>query len=384
MTAIAFCGIAIGTFALALVSAVMSGFEYEVHKKLRGIHAPIIMQSYGNGLNASAIKNVIKEEFPTINAVSAGSNGYGIVYTPDSDAAPDVVLMRGIEPQWESAVSGMNHKILGDEKNIENLLGENHVIIGKKLAENLALKVGDPMEIAYASQTQKRKNRLSLDTKTVIISALFDSGIDEFDNSVVFCSLEFLETMFPEIGIQTIRIATKENIDQKKLIADLEARFKLYAYSWQDLYPALVSALKLEKYAMFLILALITLVASMSIVSLLFMRITQKRGDIAILKAMGASHAMVVRIFLIVGSIITLSACVTGLIMAALASWILKTYPLIELPDTYYVSHLPVHFTWQLTAIVALLVTVIGILASWIPAHKTRDINISHVLRFEN
>lgn len=383
MTRIAFFGITIGTFALALVSAIMSGFEHEVHKKLQGIHPPITLQSYGQQLNAPCIKKVLHNEFPTIAATSASSTGYAIIYTESSSAPPDVVILRGIEPEYEAAISGIDKKIIGFEKELPTLLINNQVIIGKKLAENLTVKAGDTLEIAYAHTSQQTKKRMSLDTHTVLIAGLFDSGIDEFDSNTLFCSLKMLHTLFPDTGIQTIQIRPHDNANQKELIIALRNRLQLDVYSWQDLYPALVSALKLEKYAMFLILALITLVASMSIMSLLFMQITQKRNDIAILKTMGIPHNVIVRTFLLMGCIITSSACATGLLAAASTSWLLNTYPFITLPDTYYVSHLPSHFTWQLAATVAFLVLLIGLLASWIPAQKTRNLRISHVLRFE-
>jgi len=121
----------------------------------------------------------------------------------------------------------------------------------------------------------------------------------------------------------------------------------------------------------------------MSIISLLFMQIIQKRPDIAILKAMGMSDQTVSHIFLLIGMVITSVSSLSGLTCAWLVSWLLARYPFIELPDVYYVSHLPVKMEWHILLVVFVVVFVLGFIATWVPARRTRNINIANVLRFE-
>ena len=135
---------------------------------------------------------------------------------------------------------------------------------------------------------------------------------------------------------------------------------------------------------MFLILALITLVASMNIISLLFMQIIQKRGDIAILKSMGLSDKKISQIFFYLGMTISTIGSIAGLICSFIAGWFLENYPFITLPDAYYVTYLPAKMEWQIFVIVFVVVILISFLATWIPTRKTRKINISQVLRFES
>src|SRR5438445_8255501 len=121
----------------------------------------------------------------------------------------------------------------------------------------------------------------------------------------------------------------------------------------------------------------------MNIISLLFMQITQKRPDIALLKSMGMSHAAISRIFFIIGMTISCVASFSGLIAALVASWILKRYPFISLPDTYYVTELPVAMNWEILCAVFCVVIVFSFFATWVPIQRIRAINISRVLRFE-
>src|SRR5207302_1389175 len=150
-----------------------------------------------------------------------------------------------------------------------------------------------------------------------------------------------------------------------------------------DLYPALISALKLEKYALILILLLITMVASMNIIALLFMQITQKRPDIAILYAMGMRPKQIVSIFMLMGMLIASIASASGIFLAWIASLLLERYPFIELPDVYYVTHLPANMDWSLAITVFITIMLLNFMATWYTARRTQHIKIADVLRYE-
>jgi lipoprotein-releasing system permease protein len=149
------------------------------------------------------------------------------------------------------------------------------------------------------------------------------------------------------------------------------------------LYPDLVSSLILEKYVMFFILALITLVATLNMISLLFMQIQHKLRDIAIMKTIGLANKPIRSIFLALGVTITLLASLSGLGCAAVAGYLLERYPFIKLPDVYYVSYLPARMDFELFVVVFCATLLLGFLATWIPAQRTKRINIAHVLRQE-
>lgn len=384
MVKICFIGIAVGTFSLALVTAVMRGFEYTIHHKMQNIHPQLMIRSVGNDLNIEKINAVIKQEFPEIATISPIGMEYAIIKS--ASAEPTVVLLKGINPLHEAQVSAIGKKVYGPNKvplSLGDTVHGNQVLIGKTLAHNMDLSFGEPFEIYYTDLEAATSKRLSLQSALATVGGFFESGIDEFDNGVIFTSQDFLESLFPETGISQINLKLICDADETAVIARLQERLQLPVVSWKDLYPALVSALKLEKYAMFFILALITLVASMCIIALLFMQITQKRPDIAILRALGTSQRTITRIFVLMGMGIALAAATTGLLFATLASWLLETYPFIQLPDAYYVSHLPAKMEPSIIIAVFLTTLFLSFLATWIPTRTIRKINISHVLRFE-
>ena len=386
MTIICFAGIFIGSFSLALITAIMNGFEVAIYEKMQSIHSSIIIQSYGNNIDRDVLHAVLTKEFPEVAASSPMATQHILLRTNDStEETPLVAMIKGIDPITEQLTSSLAKKIIKTlpSREFSQLFNDNHIIIGKQLARNNQITIGDQVELLFIRDEKMRGKKITFDTQPAVVSGIFDTGIDEFDSGVIYCSLSFLEELYPNLLIEQINVALAPGCNEKTTIQKLQHRLGLDVYSWKDLYPSLVASLKLEKYVSFFILALILLVASMNIISLLFMQITQKRPDIAILKAMGMSDNAIRAIFLIIGMEISCVASCTGLITALCASWILQKYPFITLPDTYYVTHLPVAMSGEIIGAVFCVVIIFSLFATWLATQRIPSINISRVLRFE-
>lgn len=383
MVRLCFIGVFIGTFCLALVLSIMHGFEYVTHEKFRGVHAPITIRSYEHPLDIDALVTVFKNEFPEIASYSPTNTQHVIIESASTDNAFTVIAMKGVQPELEVGMNTLAKSFIptATNKNFRQALEGNQILIGKKLAQELQVAVGDAITLLYARPEQTRKNQLALDSTQALIGGLFTTGIDEFDTSIAICSLNFLHNLFPDAQPTQMSVSLHPGYNEQDTIHRLTNRLGLDVFSWQDLYPALVSALKLEKYGMFLILILITLVASMNIISLLFMQITHKRNDVAILKAMGMSNTQVKHIFILMGASISFLGSLMGLIAAFFAGLLLDRYPLIELPDAYYVSHLPIHMTWEIFCSIFIIALLLGFIASLVPLSRINSITIARMLR---
>jgi len=400
MIKICFLGITIGTFSLMLSLIIMHGFEKTIHEKMQGISAQAIIYSPDNLIDGKSIQEVLQKEFPNIVKASSSSSMRQILL--DKNKSKSVLFIKGIEPTKESYVTNIAEKIRfplptqntpeGYAQLLERLLQKNQIIIGTKTAHHYKLKIGDTVTILIPEPTGKK--RISLKKEKAIVSGIFKVGLEEYDHKFAFCSLDFLKKMFEEKkGIDQISIklhtpcSTLQNYFtdyEKNAIQKIKMRLPmLHVKTWKDLYPALVSSLKLEKYVAFFILALITLVACMTMISLLFMYVQQKRRDIAILKSMGLSHKKIRAIFLRIGMRITFWAAVTGLTLAAIAGFVLQKYPFIPLPDVYFVSYVPARMDIEIFVIVFIATMLLGFFATWIPAKQTKRINIAQVLRQE-
>jgi lipoprotein-releasing system permease protein len=384
MVYICFLSIMIGSFSLTLVTAVMRGFEVTMYEKMQGIHASLIIRSHGQPIKVAALSRVIKEEFPEIIAFSPSVFGHAILQAQSDHVAPSVIILRGISPQQEAKVSTLQEKIISPPNaTISRTTQGNKILIGKDLAKALSLTVGKEIKLLYTDSEKIKGRKITLQPVTAHIGGIFDTGIEDFDSSVAFCSLEFFETLLPHVNITQLHAALVKDADEQSVIMDLRKRTGLEVFSWKDLYPAIISALRLEKIVMFFILSLITLVASMNIIALLFMQIMRKRPDIAILKAIGARKRTITSIFMFMGISITTTASLVGISAAALASYCLEKYQFIKLPDAYYATHLPAHMSWYIALAVFSVVFCLGILSTWFPTRSIHMINISHILRYE-
>jgi ABC-type lipoprotein release transport system permease subunit len=389
MIRISFFAIIIGAFALTLVAAIMSGIEKATHEKLQGINPDIIIRSGGKALAYDKIAHVLEQEYSSlIAATSPQALSHALITVNEESSTPTVVAMIGIDPQKQEATTSLSTMIeqssVQQPKNypLQHLVTDKSVLIGKQLAQLLGVKVGDSLALLFVPDEQPQTTHITLHRSLVTVGGIFTTGIDEYDTNVVFCSLPLFFDLFPHEGTSTIGIKLRPQVSTASTLKLLKQRFSsLSVLSWQDLYSPLVAALALEKYAMFVILLLISLMASMSIVSVLFMMVTHKRTDIAVLISMGMSQRTCSYIFICIGMGIALSAACIGIFGAAIMSWLLNTYPLITLPDVYYITHLPAKISWPLIAIVLIITLLLSFLATWLPVRRLRKITIPNILK---
>lgn len=380
VTLICFASITIGAGSLTLVNAVMRGFQVAVHEKLQGIHADALIQSPGQQLDAQAIDDVILKEFPQIKATSSVFSGHAIIQSSQEDL-PSVVLIHGINPDKEKLVSSIEKKLI-QPSSLSHAVQANTIAIGKKIADDNNLTVGMPLTLYYLDDLHGTQN-VSIHKANAIVGGIFQTGIDEYDASLVLVSEQFFKELFGDEGSSQFKISFAPNTDHQNTIIQLRQRLMLEVYSWKDLYPSLVSALQLERYAMFFVLLLITIVASMNIIALLFMLIQAKKTDIAILQSMGTPIHMIKSIFVAIALCITAIATALGILLAGIICWILNTYPCITLPDTYYVSHLPAEWEWSMAILVFATTIIVAIMATLLPLRKIQPTTTAQVLRFE-
>ena len=385
MLGISFIGILIGTFSLTLTLAIMNGFEKVTHDQLQSIHSQIVIRAFGNPISMKSLAPVLEDEFPEIAAFSPSTMQQVIIQNPNTDDITTIVGLKGITAATEARINSLEQKIVqqnGKKLLLADVVQHKQLLLGKKLAESLDIDVGDEITLLFAPDEPRRK-KISLTQKKARVGGFFKTGIEEFDTGLIFGDLAFVQELFPDAGITQVNVRLQPGVNEEQAVLALRNRLHIEVYHWKELYPALVSALKLEKYVMFFILALITLIASMNIISLLFMQINQKRADIAILRAMGMSSGVVKKIFVGMGMLITISASALGLFFATITCILLERYPFITLPDVYFVTHLPAHLEWQAILGVFVLVILLSLLSTWIPIKYTEDVSITQILRYD-
>ena len=260
------------------------------------------------------------------------------------------------------------------------------LIVGKDVARQLGLIIGDPVNVISPIATPTAVGMVPR-VKRFVVVGLFDSGMAEYDGSLVYMDLANAQQFFDLGGAVTGIEARVTDLYSAKEVGDRISAtlgFPFRVRDWMEVNHNLFSALKLEKTVYFIVLLLIVLVAAFNIVATLIMVVMEKRKDIAILKSMGATRAGVGRIFIFKGMIIGIVGTLIGNAGGYCACWLLKRYQFIELPnDVFYVNTLPVKMYPEYFVAVTLASLLICLLATVYPARQAARLSPVDVIRYE-
>jgi lipoprotein-releasing system permease protein len=187
-------------------------------------------------------------------------------------------------------------------------------------------------------------------------------------------------------GVTGIEVNLKDTYDAPKLGTRIESVLgpPFWTRTWKDMYSNLFSALKLEKFAMFVILTFIVLVAAFNIIISLIMLVMEKSRDIAILKALGATSDRIMRIFIVQGMVVGIVGTALGALAGVAGSALLARYPIIELPpEIYTISSLPVAIEPLDVVIICVVALTICFLATLYPSLRAARLEPVEALRYE-
>ena len=365
----------VGVSALIIVNSVMSGFQETIRERLLCGNAHLIITRKGGFLYKrdfvekalNKVKEVKSYEgFVFVSAMAVSENGYS------SGAS-----LRGCEVEKEPLVTGIPQKLIaGNWKRFSQ--EKNCAVIGRILAENLGVTVGDSLKFIVSYGSIPEVLNLS-------VCGIFEVGMYQFDSSLVLVHLDFLQKA---LGLEGVLNGIMVNVGDVSNISKAEKTLKKIlgpSYSVQDwisLNKNLFSSLKLEKLAMFLILTLIILVASFNISSLLAMNVNAKSKDIAILKAIGAKNELVLKVFVLKGLMIGVLGTLIGELIGITISVAGEHFKVIKLPpDVYYVDHLPFKLHAGDCLLAGILAILISFLASLYPSLKAVKTDPIKILR---
>ena len=383
-TAISIGGVAVGVMALLVVLSVMSGFHQDLQKKILGANAHIIIRDYKGTIQdyartAEALKKEkdIQSFAPFVLGqvmVSFGNRTHG-------------VFLRGIDPDTESKTTDIIAHI--KEGDFRRLSGEGDlpgIILGRELASSIGAFLNDKISIVSPLGEIGPMGMLPK-IKQYRVVAIFEIGMFEYDSSLVLTDIQSAQDFF-NMGrtISGIEVRLHDIYKAPEIKKQLQEKlgFPYYVMDWMQMNKNLFSALKLEKFAMFVILVLIILVASFNIISNLIMNVIEKSREIAILKAIGATNKAIMAIFIFQGLFIGIIGTTIGVLGGAGLGHILNTYQLIKLPaDVYYLSHLPVKMNLFDFITVSLSAITITFLATIYPAWQAAKMDPVEPLRYE-
>lgn len=383
-TGISISGVAVGVMALLVVLSVMSGFQEDLQKKILGANAHVIVQSYRGPIDDYPALVAKLRRVPHVISVSPFVIGQ-VMATYGKSAHG--VFIRGIDPASEYGTTDiLKHIVSGSASVLRDEDGAPWIIIGSELASMLGVMVGDRITIVSPSGEIGPLGVLPK-LKQFNVAAIFDMGMFEYDSSLVLTDMKAAGT-FLGIGdnVSGIELRLDDIYKAPEVGAAVAGILGLpyYVRDWMQMNKNLFSALKLEKFAMFVILILIVLVASFNIVSTLMMSVMEKQKEIAILKTMGATHRGIMAIFVFQGLLIGLVGTALGVAGGYILGRLLNDYQIIKLPaDVYYLSKLPVKMKLVDFIVVSASAVAISFISTLYPSYYAAKLNPVEPLRYE-
>ena len=382
ITGISILGIIIGVMALIVVLAVMNGFREDLMKKILGVNSHLLILSYKAGIKDT--ETVMKKSLAVDGVLAATPFVYSQVMVKYSGNISGAIL-RGLDPATANSVVDIDSMIKNGTIDILNQ-SDQGIIIGSELSKQIGVLPGNRITLVSPIGKLTPLGRVANEAQFTV-KGLFESGMYEYDSSLVYLSLTDAQN-FLSLGEEVTGIELKVNdINKSDTIGSIIQEDLGYPYwtkDWKMMNKSLFSALKLEKVTMFIILIMIVLVGALNIISSLVMLVMEKTRDIAILRTMGASSKSIMSIFIFQGLFVGLIGTFLGLISGSFLCQLLAKYKFIKLPpDVYYITTLPVRMEWLDVISIALAAIVISFLATIYPSWQASRVNPVEALRYE-
>jgi len=369
--------VALGVAALIITLAIMTGFREDIQTKMLGVNPHLYITSPIGEINPNS--STLKEKLDKNLAIQSWSpfiSGEVLIGRGPQTSGASI---KGVDPEKEPLIANLAGRLTEgkwpDLKTVKISKGGEirRVFLGQELARKLGARTGDkvwtitPGSLDITSFTLPRAHQF-------IVSGYIETGLYDYDSVIAYTDIPSAQKLFGMDGMVSgigVRLKNPEGVDKAAKFLQMDLNGVYWVRSWLALNKNLFAALKLEKTVMFLVQALITLVAAFMIVSNLLLKTIQKTKDIGILRAMGATPRTIHNIFLLQGFLMGFIGCVIGVFIGIGGSLLLAKTNFIRLPaDVYYIDHVPIRLDFtDIISVVGLAVAII-ILASLYPAWR--------------
>jgi lipoprotein-releasing system permease protein len=381
-------GIMLGVATLIIVMAVMNGFRVELVSRILGLNGHLAVYGAANSLTDFDAAAQKVRAVPGVLGVTPLIEAQALVTT---EAGASGAVVRGIRPddlRARKLVAG--HIVAGSLGEF----GDTGIAVGDRLARRLGVTVGGNLTLVSPEGTDTAFGTMPR-TKTYKVAALFDVGFYEYDNTYIFMPLDAAQVFFrfkDAVSYLEVFVADADRAaaEGRAITAALGPGARLY--DWQKANSSLVSALEIQRDVMFLILTLIIIVAAFNIISSMIMMVKDKGRDIAILRTMGASRGMILRIFILSGASIGILGTMAGFGLGILITENLEAirqfiqnalHMELFAAEIYFFTRLPAVIVPHEVAAVVIMALALSFLATLYPSWRAARLDPVEGLRYE-
>jgi lipoprotein-releasing system permease protein len=385
-TVLIIVGVAAGVAVIAYISALISGLQGSTLTKTLGAQAHISVRAPDDVVTpawpavpgsialtdtqprAQRLRSVanwqalvpLLEAIPAIAGVSPMVSGAGLALRGEATQA---IALMGVDLDRYDRVVGLRSKVISGTAR----LAPGEAIVGKELAADLGVRAGDRLTV-----------QTGLVSDSVRVTALVDLGVKDLNRRTVIVPLRAAQNLLGLPGGATsLDLTVKDVWAAQELAGDLRRQFPYKIESWQESNAQLVSALNAQSVSTALIRGVVLVVVVLGIASVLVVSVVQKRREIGILRAMGATRGQILRLFLVQGAVVGALGSALGIALAVLMIWLFTKFVRGSDGLPLFVIGLPLATAVQ----VALIATVCGVLAAVAPARRAAALDPAQAIR---
>jgi|CXWL01.1.fsa_nt_gi lipoprotein-releasing system permease protein len=390
ISVISMAGIALAVAVLIMVLSVMNGFEAEVRNRILQIVAHASITGLDGRISDWRSLAAVAGQDPAVQAVARFVDGQAMLLGP---AEIRGVQLRGVDPATELKTSALGSLMV--DGTLEALKpGAFGIVIGRTLAEQLGVKVGDAV-IMLVSQGITTPAGVVPRMRRFRVTGVFYAGMYEFDRALVFINISDAQRLlrFGE-DVSGVRLAIRDPLQAPTVVRAVANAWGggVYVTDWTREHGNFFRSIQLTRSIIFVILMLVVGVAAFNIVSTLVMVVRDKRGEIAILRTLGATPAAILTVFVLQGALVGVVGTVVGVVAGVAGAWNVSAIAaFIErvtgfqflAPDVYFISELPSRLLWADVWQVAGIALVLGLVSTIYPAWRGAVTAPAEVLRYE-
>ncbi len=385
-TVLIIVGVAAGVAVIAYISALITGLQGNTLNKTLGAQAHITLRALEDVVTparavapgataltetqprAQRLRSVanwqallpLLEQRPEIASVSPMVSGGGLALRGEATQA---IALLGVELDRYDRIVGLRGKVVSGTARLE----PGEAIVGRELASDLGVRVGDRMTVNTGTVSDSFR-----------VTALVDLGVKDLNRRTVIVPLRAAQSLLGLPGGATVLEMQVRDVWVADATArDLRAEFPFKIESWQESNAQLVAALNAQSVSTAVIRGVVLIVVVLGIASVLVVSVVQKRREIGILRAMGATRGQVLRVFLVQGAVVGALGSLLGVLLAVVLIWLFTTFVRGSDGLPLFAITLSVKTAVQ----VALLATVCGVLAAVAPARRAAQLDPAQAIR---
>ncbi|MBK7107361.1 MAG: ABC transporter permease [Ignavibacteriae bacterium] len=382
ISVITIAGIALGITVLIMAISILNGFDKTVSENIIKFNSHINISGFGskNLENFSAISDKIKSELGKKYSTFSPYISQKVLISKKEFT--DGIILTGIDSIF--AEQSLRKILINGNLNLSE--NDFNIIIGKKLASNFKLKVGDFINI-IALKNDEIPSLTNMPTiEQFKISGIYESGMAEYDDIYAYINFSTSKSLFEikdEISGYNINLKNISEIDSVKEKLQSVLPYPHYVRTYRDINKHIFTWLELQQKPIPIVLGLIIIVAVFNIVGALLMLIIQKTEAIGVLKSMGAKRKQIIQIFVFQGLFLAGVGIILGNLFAFVLSWLQNNYKIISLPEQiYYLSSVPIFIDFKIYILISVLGIILAFFASLIPSFIASRIQPITAIKF--